>query len=1208
MLGCDLQIRFTFTRTSQGAAPASPSTGTSQGAAPASPSTGTSQGAAPASPSTGTSQGAAPASPSTGTSQGAAPASPSTGTSQGAAPASPSTGTSQGAAPASPSTGTSQGAAPASPSTGTSQGAAPPLHQQEQVKEPPSPLHQQEQVKEPPSPLHQQGQVKEPPSPLHQQEQVKEPPSPLHQQEQVKEPPSPLHQQGQVKEPPSPLHQQEQVKEPPPPLHQQEQVKEPPSPLHQQGQVKEPPSPLHQQGQVKEPPSPLHQQGQVKEPPPPLHQQGQVKEPATDQQEKVAEEVKEPAPPLHQQGQVKEPPPPLHQQGQVKEPPPPLHQQEQVKEPPSPLHQQGQVKEPPSPLHQHKLHQQGQVKEPPPPPHQQEQVKEPPSPLHQQGQVKEPPSPLHQQGQVKEPPSPLHQQSRSRPRLSINRDKSRSRPRLSINNSQSPRLSINRNNKEPPSPLHQQGQVKEPPSPLHQQGQVKSRAAPASPSTGTSQGAGHRPAREGRRGWYCFDSESCEQRWQRLRPLMTSRGWPETRHVGGILSPHPEENPHWWNANHVFVPYCSSDSWSGTRRAAEGSGELSFMGSVIVEEVVAALLNLNFTHGHKLILAGSSAGGVGVLVNVDRVASQIAHLGIQAEVRAVADSGWFLDNEPFAPLKCVDAHSCPPVEAIRRGQELWQGRIPDQCREKYPHHPWFCYFGYRIYPTMKSPLFVFQWVFDEAQMTADNVGKPNSKEQWDYIHGIGKRLMRTLENVTALFAPSCISHTVLTKRNWAGVKIGQMSLPQALYCWDITPSEALVAKTPQNRGKNDHRLHDGGRQLTTMKHHCQRHHKSRKCDRGNQRKGNSARTKNNTQSESERRNGRRKGKKSKTMSQELGKVADSSSISGNVHSSHLVLKRTQQRVNNSDNNSDNGSSVTSVDFEQSQGTNRQRILKGEMLADSPKNSVQVSSSSGSPYVVESNSIDTPQENVQIIHTEEGQQSPNRSGSQTSKIRPKKHKRKNRNKKERERKKRKRERRRKRRERQRQRLKRRKRRQKEKGQRRRRKSQRRKTNVGRSLEGRGQGLSDTEENSDEGLRSARSLFLLHSKQIHIEPVTTTDSSLHHSSQATTGSSPTPSVTAQSSQKAGNANMQLSEDEYTEDMCPPRTLHLTDRCEWPHCNYACPKLLNPFTGEEMNFIELLKSFGLDMSSVANALGIDIHTLNSMGNNELLLILTQ
>lgn len=42
--------------------------------------------------------------------------------------------------------------------------------------------------------------------------------------------------------------------------------------------------------------------------------------------------------------------------------------------------------------------------------------------------------------------------------------------------------------------------------------------------------------------------------------------------------------------------------------------------------------------------------------------------------------------------------------------------------------------------------------------------------------------------------------------------------------------------------------------------------------------------------------------------------------------------------------------------------------------------------------------------------------------------------------------------------------------------------------------------------------------------------------------------------------------------------------------------------------MDFIELLKSFGLDMKSVANALGIDMETLNNMDQGELLNLLTQ
>lgn len=42
--------------------------------------------------------------------------------------------------------------------------------------------------------------------------------------------------------------------------------------------------------------------------------------------------------------------------------------------------------------------------------------------------------------------------------------------------------------------------------------------------------------------------------------------------------------------------------------------------------------------------------------------------------------------------------------------------------------------------------------------------------------------------------------------------------------------------------------------------------------------------------------------------------------------------------------------------------------------------------------------------------------------------------------------------------------------------------------------------------------------------------------------------------------------------------------------------------------MDFIELLKSFGLDMGSVASALGIDVRTLNNMDHAELINLLTQ
>lgn len=63
-----------------------------------------------------------------------------------------------------------------------------------------------------------------------------------------------------------------------------------------------------------------------------------------------------------------------------------------------------------------------------------------------------------------------------------------------------------------------------------------------------------------------------------------------------------------------------------------------------------------------------SAGGTGVLLNVDRVAEMLeglGHTGIQ--VRGLSDSGWFLDNKQYHCTDCVDTASCAPTETIKRG-------------------------------------------------------------------------------------------------------------------------------------------------------------------------------------------------------------------------------------------------------------------------------------------------------------------------------------------------------------------------------------------------------------------------------------------------------------------------------------------------------------------------------------------------------------
>lgn len=162
-----------------------------------------------------------------------------------------------------------------------------------------------------------------------------------------------------------------------------------------------------------------------------------------------------------------------------------------------------------------------------------------------------------------------------------------------------------------------------------------------------------------------------------------------------------EENPYWHNANHVLVPYCSSDSWSGTRDRTSADSPWSFMGALILKQVITDLIpyGLGRTEGAELLLVGSSAGGLGVMLNLDAINNYLVHeLKFNVTVRGVSDSGWFLDREPYEPFTSTAVGS---TEAVRKGYNLWQGLIPQECALQHPTEPWRCYFGYRLYPSLK---------------------------------------------------------------------------------------------------------------------------------------------------------------------------------------------------------------------------------------------------------------------------------------------------------------------------------------------------------------------------------------------------------------------------------------------------------------------------------------------------------------------------
>lgn len=254
---------------------------------------------------------------------------------------------------------------------------------------------------------------------------------------------------------------------------------------------------------------------------------------------------------------------------------------------------------------------------------------------------------------------------------------------------------------------------------------------------------------------------------------MSSSRWPRVRRAPALLSADPIANPLWHASNHVLLPYCTSDMWAGTRAIPHTSSGFAFAGSLIVRAVLADLLKAGLTG--RLLLVGSSAGGAGVMLHADATRRALRNRGVR--VAAVADSGWFLDR----PSRTRRA---PAATVARLGHSLWRGNPPTSCVRDNFAEPWLCYFGYRLYPHIRTPLFIFQYLFDSAQLAAEGVRAPRTRSQWDVVHATGSALRSSLGTVRSAFAPACLAHSALARPEWIAINVSGISLPKAIGCWE----------------------------------------------------------------------------------------------------------------------------------------------------------------------------------------------------------------------------------------------------------------------------------------------------------------------------------------------------------------------------------------------------------------------------------------
>lgn len=333
-------------------------------------------------------------------------------------------------------------------------------------------------------------------------------------------------------------------------------------------------------------------------------------------------------------------------------------------------------------------------------------------------------------------------------------------------------------------------------------------------------------------------------------------------------------------------------------------------------------------------------------------------------------------------------------------------------------------------------------------MRADSVGAPVTPQQWDYIHEMGGALRTSLDNVTAVFAPSCIGHSVLTKRDWLHVKIDDISLAQALRCWELSTRHGKEHARRASDGKKKRNKQQ--QQLQQLEPQPQQ--QQRQLQRKNEKLESQS-------DEIERCRERRRRNRERNRNRIDG---------GQQH-----RERHQQRRRN---------------MSKEERQRRRKNLRCKNLATrSPITASAMARSERSP-LLNDHSVRGNNKNTNRFNNE--QRLSNKVPRNETELANNSHRRNNGHKRRRNR------------------------------------------------------------NQDQNHKPKKPIG---------EP-----------------------------QKC--------------------SLRLLERCSWPQCNHSCPTLTNPLTGEEMRFLELLASFGLDIEAVATALGVDMQTLNNMEHAELVNLLTQ
>ena len=275
-------------------------------------------------------------------------------------------------------------------------------------------------------------------------------------------------------------------------------------------------------------------------------------------------------------------------------------------------------------------------------------------------------------------------------------------------------------------------------------------------------------------GGLCTSKADCNQRYlnKNSTVLMTSKLLPDKVIGRDILSSSKSDNPAFFDHNHVLVPYCSSDLWLGLKTKTSQNGSFnfvndssvenfSFKGRKIFRSVFEELVQkYNLSVAEKIVVSGSSAGGIGVLNHAKWLKSQ--NFTINAKLLFIIDSAWFVNfqdgiksrvKREFASLVGLSSEACVDISygyscCLSASCLISRGYVPTAIQTA------FVFSMYDIYMFAD----VLKRLEDEGKTAENNVADFLSVVSM-YGGAMNESLEISNRSMASFFVPACFQHT-----------------------------------------------------------------------------------------------------------------------------------------------------------------------------------------------------------------------------------------------------------------------------------------------------------------------------------------------------------------------------------------------------------------------------------------------------------------